>query len=64
MEPNHRYCEDIYAKSQAVVSTDLAIGIEPGLVDPGQMMVHTVANVFDSRTFGTENLLFYLGLCF
>lgn len=43
---------------------DLATGIEPGLVDPGQVMVHTLANIFDSKTFGTDNLLFYLGLGF
>lgn len=56
-EPNHRCCEHMHAKLQIVAATDLTTGIGPGLMDPGQVMVHIVANVSQSRTLGTEYLL-------
>lgn len=47
----------MHAKLQIVVATDLTTGIGPGLMDPGQVMVHIVANVSQSRRLGTEYLL-------
>ena len=61
-EPNHRYYEDIYPKFQIVFCTDLAKGVGSGLVHPGQVMVHVVANPSDSKALRTEHFLLCLSV--